>query len=290
MVARHAGMPAISWLFTMQYSKRYAAVFSAVGFLVLFATAHAQAQTCHPTSLLDPSATGFHLGFTTIAATFHDVERGDYQGIIPTLGWHHPWVDAEIAVPWYRLRRQGDEELGLGDLAADLRVSVYRANSGVFAFGPELAISFPTGDENRDLGMGHVMAMPGAWARLVIDKLSIIGQLAWGRALADASSHLAHAGHAGHAEAMYATPRVNPMNMSELEHGLGIRYAVDPNLAVTGRWLGGVPLDDMGMKRQLIGPGLQLSADKLDAAIEALVPVAGDPFDVRVSIAIGTQL
>ncbi|HET6335364.1 MAG TPA: hypothetical protein VFG30_19195 [Polyangiales bacterium] len=279
----------------MQYSKRHAGVLSAVGFLVSFLVADsAAAQSCHPPSLREPTETGFHVGFVAVAATFSDVEHGDYQGVIPTVSWHHPWVTADVALPWYRLERDGEEAIGLGDLSADVRVAVFRTESGAFAFGPELGVSFPTGDADKELGMGHVMAMPGAWARLEIEKLSIMAQLGWGRALADADAHAEHAGHEGHegaaAEAMHATPRVNPMNMNELEHALGLRYAVHPNLAVTGRWLGGVPLDDMGLARQLIGPGVLLTADALDAAIEALVPIAGDPFDVRISISFGAQL
>jgi hypothetical protein len=276
----------------MQYPKRTASVIRAVGFLCLLLAADAaHAQTCHPPSLREPSETGFHVGFVGIVATFSDVEHGDYQGVIPNLSWHHPWVTAELALPWYRLEREDQEAIGLGDLTTDVRVAVYRIESGALAFGPELAVSFPTGDADKQLGMGHVMAMPGVWARLEVEKLSIMAQLAWGRALASAEAHAEHAGHEGHESvAPLAGPRVNPMNMTEFEHALGVRYAVHPNLAVTARWLGAVPLDDTGVERQLIGPGLQLTADALDASIEALVPVAGDPFDVRFSVAFGAQL
>jgi hypothetical protein len=279
----------------MQYSKRYAGVLSAVGLVASMVLADAaSAQSCHAPSLREPTETGFHVGFVAVAATFSDVEHGDYQGIIPTLTWHHPWVTADVALPWYRLNRDQQEAIGLGDLATDVRVALFRTDSAGFAFGPELAVSFPTGNAEEGLGMGHVMVMPGAWARLELANLSIMGQLGWGRALADADAHAQHAGHAGHeghpAEAMHATPRVNPMNMNELEHALGIRYAVHPNVALTARWLGGIPLDDMGVARQVIGPGLQLTADALDATIEALVPIAGDPFDVRVSFWFGALL
>jgi hypothetical protein len=273
----------------MQSLKRYAGIIAVV--CVALSAGVARAQTCHTASLREPTGTGFHVGFTSIAATFSDGEHGDYQGLIPTLGWNHPWVNAELALPWYRLERGADETVGIGDLTADVRVAVYRADSA-FAFGPELAVSFPTGDADDNLGMGHVMAMPGVWARVEWEQLSIMGQLAWGRALASSTSHAAHAHHAGHeaGAAQAYSPIVNPMNMSEFEHALGLRYAVHPNLAFTGRWLGGVPLDDSGLARQLIGPGLQLTADALDASIEALVPIAGDPFDVRFSISFGAQL
>jgi hypothetical protein len=269
---------------------RYPRALGAIALLAcLVSTNRSHAQTCHPPSLRDePTDSGFHVGFVSVAATFSDTEHGDYQGIIPTVGWHYEWLTAEVALPWYRLERNGDEDIGLGDLAADVRVAIYRAPSRVIAFGPELAASFPTGDADKELGMGHVMLMPGVWGRFELARLSIIGQLAWGRALAGTDGHAAHHMHGG--AAPHPSPRVNPMNMNELEHALGIRYAVHPNLALTARWLGAVPLEDNGFERQTIGPGLQLTADALDASIEVQVPVAGDPFDVRFMIALGAQL
>lgn len=253
--------------------------------LALFAH-HAQAQSCHPVALTEPTQTGFHAGFTSVIATFSDAEHGTYQGVIPTLSWYHPRVAAEVALPWYRLERNGDEELGLGDALADVRVAVFRTSDGEFSLGPELAVSLPTGRSSDELGMGHVMMMPGVWLRLAWRDLSVMGQLAYGRALADTGVHTHH--HEAGAVA-HAVPRVSPMNMSEIEHALGIRYALDPNIAVTARWAGGVPLEDSGLARQVLGPGVQLMADALDAAIEVLVPVAGDPFDLRLSISIGAR-
>ena len=249
---------------------------------------HVDAQSCHPVSLHEPSKTGFSAGFTTVMATFSDTEHGNYQGLIPVGGWHHPWISAELALPWYRLESEGDEAIGLGDALADVRVAVFRADSGLLALGPELAVSLPTGNADDDLGMGHVMVMPGAWLRVEWRQLSVMAQLAYGRALADLDAHAEHEGH-DHGAPAHATPRVNPMNMSELAHALGVSYAVDPHLAVTARWLGGVPLDDAGFARQTLGPGLQLTADALYAALDVQIPIAGDPFDMRLSISLGAE-
>lgn len=274
---------------------RYTQALAACALLAgLLAPSGSHAQTCHPPSLRDQVDSGFHVGFVTVAATFSDTQRGDYQGVIPTLGWHYEWLTAELALPWYRLETDGQENVGLGDLAADVRVALYRAPSGIVALGPELAASFPTGDADEGLGMGHVMLMPGVWGRFELDQLSIIAQLAWGRALAESGAHAQHSGHHEHGVATTPapapSPRVNPMNMSEFEHALGIRYAVHPNVAFTARWLGAIPLEDGGFERQTVGPGLQLSAGALDASIEAQVPVVGDPFDVRFTIAFGATL
>ena len=249
----------------------------------------ARGQTCHTPSFRDPSEGGFHVGLRHVFATFSESgDRGSYQGLIPALTWSHPWVTAELAVPAYRLERGGEEAIGLGDLTATGRVAVFRTDGGDFAFGPELAVMFPTGDRDRDLGMGHVMLMPGAWLRLDVRDFSLLAQLGYGGALS--SSDHAHHHEEGDAHVAVASPRVNPMNASELEHALGIRYAVDPQLSFTARWVGAVPLDDDGLPRQLIGPGITLEGDPLDAAFELLVPVAGEPFDFRLSIVMGAQL
>ena len=252
--------------------------------------APARAQSCHTPSLRAPTDGGFHVGFGYVTATFSDdAASGSYQGLIPALSWSHPVVTAELALPVYRIAQRGDEAIGLGDVVADARVAVLRTETGSLAFGPELAFTLPSGDPDRDLGMGHVMLMPGLWLRLAWEELSILAQLSYGRALGSSDAHAEHQHHAG-AAGPVATPRVNPMNGEELGHALGIRYAASPNVGLTARWLGGVPLTDDGIERQLIGAGLEIQADPLDASVEVQVPVAGDPFDVRVAATFGATL
>ena len=246
----------------------------------------ARAQTCHSPSLREPSESGFRLGMLQLFAVFSDVEQGSYQGLITTLGWNHPWLRAEVALPLYRLAQDGGEELGPGDVAADVRVSVLRSQA--FSFGPELAFSLPTGDADASLGMGHVMAMPGMWARLEVGDFGLLAQLAYGAAFGDSAS--THTHHEHHAAASGAFPRVNPMNGSEFEHALGLSYALHSAVSLTARWVGAVPLEAAGVARQIVAPGLQLTADPLDASLELQFPVAGDPFDVRVSVAFGSRI
>jgi hypothetical protein len=259
--------------------------------LVLLCDVPSRAQSCHAPTLREPTGTGFHVGFGQVIATFSEGDdHGDYQGLIPGVAWSHPLATAELALPIYRLANHDDEAIGLGDLAADVRVALLRSDSGGLAFGPELAFSLPTGDADRELGMGHVMAMPGVWLRASLNPIWIWAQLSYGRAIgSDASSHAQHH-HDGATGPAGASPRVNPMNMEELGHSLAVRYAVSPNLSLTARWVGGVPLTSDGIERQLIGPGLQIEAEPLDASLDVQVPVAGDPFDVRVGITFGAQL
>jgi hypothetical protein len=220
-------------------------------------------------------------------AVFSDTESGNYQGLIATLGWSHPWVHAELVLPVYRLAQSGSEYIGPGDVAADVRVAVLRTDA--FSLGPELAVSFPTGNADHELGMGHVMLMPGIWARLDLERFGMLAQLAYGAALGE-HGHADHAHDHDQPAVSSPTPRVNPMNPSEIEHGLGLSYALDPALSLTARWLGAVPLEASGIARQVIAPGLALAADALDASLELQIPLAGDPFDFRLTVAIGSRL
>jgi hypothetical protein len=261
------------------------------------------AQTCHAPSLRQRPDDEVHVGLTHLFATFSDANgSGSHDGLIPTVAWSRPWVTAELAVPVYRLSRTGDEDIGLGDIAVDVRVALLRTDSGEVSGGLELAAMLPTGDADRELGMGHVMLMPGVWARVAGEAFSVMAQLAYGTALGD-GYHASHAGglhdhHGGEpgsaAPIPRAYPRVNPMNGSELEHALALAYAVHPNLSLTARWIGALAVEregtTRGVDRQLIGPGVQIETGVLDSAVEVQVPFVGDPFDFRLSVSIGAQL
>jgi hypothetical protein len=272
------------------FGARAVALVSALGIALL--TAGADAQTCHAPSLLAPSELGFRVSVTQLFAVFDEAGmRGDYQGLIATLAFHHPRVSVELGLPAYRIEQMGSGEIGPGDVTADVRVTWLRSESGSVATGIELATSLPTGDETRDLGMGHVMLMPGVWLRASHESFSLLAQLAYGHALGDgAAAHSTAHAHGGGTPVAMAMPRVNPMNASELEHALGLSYSLHPNLSVTGRWLGAIPLEDEGTARQILAPGLQLVAGALDSALEAQVPVAGDPFEIKLLVSVGATL
>jgi hypothetical protein len=262
--------------------------------MVALLPARGEAQSCHVPSRIETSELGLRLSITQLFAEFDEAGRsGSYQGLITTVAFSHPRISVELALPIYRLEQRQSESIGPGDIASDLRVALLRNESGSLATGLELAVSFPSGDETRELGMGHVMLMPGAWLRAVVESLSVLAQLGYGHALGD-DGHTAHPSAHGpsHADAIgpLASPRVNPMNGSELEHALGLSYALHPNLSVTGRWLGAVALVDEGTTRQVLAPGLQLVAGALDSALELQVPVAGDPFEIKLLVSVGSTL
>jgi hypothetical protein len=245
--------------------------------------ATASAQSCHSASLRPTSGLTYRVGLSSALGTFTRAEtRGEYQGLFVTGAVSHPWFTAELALSGYRIAQTGSHAYGPGDLLVNARGNVYRSDDESITIGPELAVTFPTGNADDGLGMGHVMLMPGGFVSWQQGGFTLITQLAYGRALGDASSHAAHS--AG------PWPIVNPMNRSELTHSVGFSASIHPNVRVTGRLLGAVTLfNHAGTAREIFAPGLQLIAGAFDVALEQQLPLLGDPFTNRTLLSLGAQ-
>jgi hypothetical protein len=250
--------------------------------LLLMAAAPVRAQSCHSASLRPTadegltyrvSVAGVLGAFTTPAGT------GEYQGWFANASLAHEWFSADVALPFYRIAQTGSHAYGLGDLSLTARANLYRSPDRAFVAGPELGATLPTGDDKKELGMGHVMLMPGAFLAWHRGAVSLLTQLAYGRALMG-SGHV-------HMDPM---PLVNPMNRSELTHAIGVSVAVQPALRVTGRLLGAVPFfDHAGSAREVLAPGLQVIMGAFDASLELQLPVVGKPFTSRTVATLGAQ-
>jgi hypothetical protein len=204
---------------------------------------------------------------------------GEYQGLLVSGTVSHPYFTAELSLPSYRIAKTGSHDYGVGNLGADVRANLYRASDDSLIAGPELAATFPVGSDNQDLGMPHVMLMPGGFLLWRHGDFTLLAQLAYGRALAGAHAH-----HMG------PMPLVSPMNRSELTHAIGASARLHANLRVTGRLLGAVNLfDHNGAAREVVAPGLQLGMGALDASLELQVPVVGKPFMSRTLVSVGAQ-
>jgi hypothetical protein len=241
---------------------------------------HAAAQSCHSPSLRPSEGLTWRAALTGTFGNFSDgANRGEYQGYFATLAVSHPWFSAEISLPTYRLAQIGSHAYGLGDLALAARANAYRSRDDSLIAGPEITTTLPTGAEEKQLGMGHVMLMPGGFLRWQHAGITLIAQLAYGRAL-QPSGHV-------HVD---PTPIVNPMNRSELSHAIGASAPIHENLRLTGRLFGAVPLfDHAGAAREIIAPGLQVIAGAFDAGLELQLPVVGKPFDTRTVFSLGAQ-
>ena len=241
-----------------------------------------EAQSCHAPSLRALEGPTFRATLGSVFATYENERyQGEYQGVHALLAFSHPRFFVDASLPYYRVVRNGLTEHGVGDVATDLRVTAFRWDDLGITLGPELALTLPTGDRARDLGMGHIMLMPGVFMMVSSERLTLIAQLSYGRAFADGHGHAEHAG---------ARPIVNPMNRSELEHAFGLGVALNKLLRVTGRLLGAVPIaDSTGVAREVAAVGLQLVPGPVDVSMEQHVPLLGQPFILKTTLSLGGQ-
>jgi hypothetical protein len=206
---------------------------------------------------------------TVFASYRNPVYAGEYQGALAVASYRHPWVAAEASFGGYRIVRNGLREYGISDVGLDVRAALARFSE--MSLGLELAATLPTGDPARGLGMGHVMLMPGAFFQLQGDKLQLLAQVAYGRAVTGGSHVHTSTG-----------PLVNPMNRSELEHTATLAYIFQSPLFAAARLFGAVPVAaTAGAAREAFGLVFGASLDRFQPSAELQLPLVGTPFSLR---------
>jgi hypothetical protein len=232
------------------------------------------AQACHYSDLRPSASAGPRFRATALAAfaTYRSrVYAGEYQAYTGAFAFSHPWASAEVTLTGYRLVRNGLRDYGLGDLALSARAAVLRVDDRVAALGVGLAATLPTGDARRGFGMGHAMLMPGVWFTLQQAGVQLSVELAYGRMLGGR-----HAWHGA------GGPVVNPMNRSEIEHGVFVSYAFWRTLFVALRSYGAVPVADaLGSARQATALALGAQVGPVELAAEQHLPLVGSPFAAK---------
>lgn len=253
---------------------------------VLLTARPAEAQSCHALELTEPDERPFRTTLGLQVASYDTGrEQGDYQGLYAGVSYQRPWFGAEVVLPAYRLTRKSGTHVGLGDLVVTARASALRLRDGAIELGVALPVMVPTGSASSQLGMGHVMLMPALWFSLDLAPFALRAQAGYGRALGG-DEHANHTGeqggHHGHEVAVPAGlfPLVNPMNRSELEHGLALGLRVQRHIGVHARWFGALPLGE-GALRQVVGAGATAELDPVELLVEVQVPAAGDPFQAK---------
>lgn len=247
--------------------------------LPLLGAAPAAAEHCHPPAPVERGALGFRVAAGAEAATYRNARyEGEYQGVSLGLGWEHRWVGLRAALPAYRIVRNGLADRGLGDLLVDARIPFARSARGGLSGGAGLAATLPTGDAAKDLGMGHVMLMPGLWLSWRGELAFLQVNLAYGRALAPAGQ--AH--HGGG-----PAPIVNPMNASEIEGAASAGVRLHEHLRVRGGLQGAIPVaDEAGAPRGIAVAGGDIIFGAFHFGVEGHVPMVGDPFLARAVISV----
>lgn len=250
--------------------------------LIVFVATSSNAQMCHEPAPTASLSLGLQVSLRSEFATYK-IQRfvGEYQGLAVGLAWERSWLKLRAVIPGYRLTTNGLERFGLGDLLVDARFSFAVESSHTLRWGPSLAATLPTGDASRELGMGHVMLMPGLWAVWNGPRAFVQSQLSYGRGLGSSATH----------HLSGPSPIVNPMNVSEMEMAMTAGYTVIEQLRVRGGFYGAVPVAaPQGAARAAAFVGADLTLlERIDLSAEAHVPVIGDPFLAKLVIAVAAR-
>jgi hypothetical protein len=253
---------------------------------VLYAPA-VRADHCQPPGPLPRGAHGFRVALALEAAAYeYDATQGDYQGATLSASYAHDALKAELTLPAYRLTRDDSTFYGAGDATGELRVRLVQALGEALSAGAGITAMAPTGSASRDLGMGHFMLMPAVWGLFEHEAAFIQVQLAYARALSDEDDE--HAGHT-HDSARWR-PIVRPMNTSELVASASAGYAVHPRWRVQGGVYTAVAVDTPdGQGRTVASLGVDFIPSAFDVSLEAQMPLAGDPFTIKVVAGAGVR-
>jgi hypothetical protein len=209
------------------------------------------------------------LGLSLEAAEFETrYYVGSYQGIAPSLGWMSGRFGARASIGLYHLTENGLSRYGFGDAMVAGHVTAVTIDD--VDAGVALHMMWPTGDDVAGFGMGHVMAMPSAWATWRLHPVALRATAGYSRALVAIDEDHDHG----------LMPLVDPMNMQELTWSAGAEVELGRGVRVGGRTAGGIPIGPGAVR--MIGAGrVAWGTPRISTGLELQLGVAGDPFTVR---------
>lgn len=232
---------------------------------VMLAAPHAHAQECHHPPRSESSLV-MRAGLALEAAAIDDDlgRSGTYRGAVTSIEIAALGGRARVALGAYQVD-WGQTGAGLGDV----QLGVDRAVLGLGAtqLGLALSATLPTGDVADDLGMGHAMIMPAAWARWSGDSSALLATLVYGSMLGNSHAH----GMAG--------PLPSPMNAEELAASLRAsrRFRrTELSTAVSGA----TPIGDGGTRAGL-GAGARWMSGPTELAVDLSAAFGGTPIQAR---------
>jgi hypothetical protein len=234
----------------------------------------AAAQSCHlPPS--DTSASGVTASTRAEWAGFDTTRyEGHYEGTAVSAALDRPWFRTAALVPAYRIVRNGVAATGIGDVLLQGSVALLRGSEPGRTLNVELAMSLPTGDAEKDLGMGHVMALPNVWSGFRDGALGLTGRVGYGRALAGSDHEHHHAGGPG--------PLVDPMNSSEIQLATAGSVELERRLQGRAGVYGAVPVGvSDGAARAAGFVGANLGGQRVSSEVQFHWALAGDPFTTK---------
>lgn len=221
----------------------------------------------------DSMSSTYTASVSLLAATFSPSASenmfwgGNYQGVVPSASWAMDRYAAGASWAYYRLRRNGAEDYGVGDFVVHGQVALVRRPA--VQAGLMVAASMPTGDDMAGFGMGHSMVMPAAYGGWHSGALVLAASFGYSRAVV--SSLEAHG----------MMPIVDPMNMSELTWNASGDVAIASGVRAGARVSGGIPVGAPGDDRVVGALRVAWGQGRVDTAAELQAGLSGDPFNIR---------
>jgi hypothetical protein len=242
--------------------------------LVAVSASPAQADHEHHHHHHEPEGIAVSASLGAVAATYESpLYMGEYAGatVGATVGTGRLVVAATVAA--YHIERNGRTTGGLGDVMVHGMASVI--TRGPLTLGPQLGIMAPTGDDDKGLGMGHVMLMGGAWGVLATESGLLAMNLGYARGIGGAGDHAEHAP---------SGPLVAPMAFSELYGDAALLANLATGLAAGVRGSLAIPTT-AAPTRATGGIRVQWQAGRVVTTADLDAGLAGDPFGMRGTVA-----
>ena len=233
--------------------------------LVVLAGGPASAQECHHTAR-STSALALRAGVAVEAGAIDDDlgRSGHYRGTTASVEVAALGGRARVALGAYQVD-WGQTGQGLGDLQLGVERAV--ATAGPMTLGLALSATLPTGSVRHDLGMGHPMVMPAAWARFRRDESALLATVLYGSMLGDQHAH----GMAG--------PLPSPMNAEEA--GASLRGShVFGRTELSTTISGATPIGE-GESRVGFAAGARMTFGPTELGIDLSAALGGTPTRAR---------
>jgi hypothetical protein len=123
--------------------------------LAIVSPAVARAQSCHVPQLQDALEQGLRLAIAQETASFRSARyEGHFEGVTLRSSVTQGRFFASLAMPGYRIVRNGLASRGFGDLLGYSQMSLLPATNETAHGGLALGASAPTGDARADLAWG----------------------------------------------------------------------------------------------------------------------------------------
>jgi hypothetical protein len=259
--------------------------------LGILSTSLARAQSCHVTAPTVDDERGIRLVVRADTAGFDTAhDEGHYEGLFPGVRLAYEGFSISSSLPVYRIVNDGVPSSGIGDVPLAARARLATFDEARISAGVGLSMTLPSGDAEKELGMGHLMLMPGVFGRGRFGRFEFSAELAYGRALGSRETPT-HQHHQGSDRPDGVSPLVDAMNRSELEPLLAAAFDLGAPWATRAGAYGGFPVGiDDGTARAIAFVSIEVSLGRFGTRLQGEMPFIGEPFTTKLVLELSTRL